>query len=99
MNEQVFHDQSRRKNVADLGGSPPRDLLVSSQTRIQLSHRGWQWLESPNKAILMSTQNIHSIMKENFPKISKNNLLSWAIKEFELAMVKGPPVFESLRFY
>ena len=32
--------QSPRKNVADLGGSRTRDLLVSSRTRIQLSHGG-----------------------------------------------------------
>ena len=34
----IFHDQSPRKKVADLGGGQTRNLLVSSQTHIQLSH-------------------------------------------------------------
>ena len=38
--QKIFHDQSPRKNVADLSGGRTRDLLVSSRTRIQLSHRG-----------------------------------------------------------
>ena len=37
----LFRDQSARKNVADLGGFA-RDTLVSSRTRIQLSHQGWR---------------------------------------------------------
>ena len=37
--EKIFHDQSPRKNVADLSRGQIRDL-VSSQTLIQLSHRG-----------------------------------------------------------
>ena len=42
MTVEIFHDQSPRKDVADLGGGRTRDLLVSSRTRIHLSHRGRQ---------------------------------------------------------
>ena len=37
----IFHDQSPWKNVAGPGGDWTCDLLITSQTRIQLSHRGW----------------------------------------------------------
>ena len=40
MVDTIFHDLSPRKNVTVLGGGRNRDLLVSSRTRIQLSHRG-----------------------------------------------------------
>ena len=33
--------KSPPKNVADLSRGRTHDLLVSSRTRIQLSHRGW----------------------------------------------------------
>ena len=36
-----------RKNVADLGEGRTRDLLVSSQMRIQFSHWGQQLLKKP----------------------------------------------------
>ena len=43
MTVENVHDQSPRKNVADLGTGETRDLLVSSLTRILLSHRGRQY--------------------------------------------------------
>ena len=38
--QKIFHDQSPWKNIADLGGGWTHDLLVSSRTHIQMSHRG-----------------------------------------------------------
>ena len=40
MTIEIFHDQSLLKNVAALGWGQTCDLLVSSRTRIQLSHQG-----------------------------------------------------------
>ena len=37
--EKIFHDQSPRKNVADLGGGWTRDLLVSSRTAHPIAPR------------------------------------------------------------
>ena len=41
----IFHDQSPRKNVADLGGGWTRNLLVSSWTCVQMSQWGRQRAE------------------------------------------------------
>ena len=41
----LFHDHSPRENVPEPGGIRTRDLLITSWTRIQMSHRGrpgWQ---------------------------------------------------------
>ena len=49
-----FNYQSPQKNVADLGGGRTRNLLVSSRTRIQLSHRGrhhYSFTESLDPAV------------------------------------------------
>ena len=39
MTVEIFHDQSSQKNVAGPGGDRTRDLLITSRTRIRLSHR------------------------------------------------------------
>ena len=40
MTVEIFHDQSRQKNVARPGGDRTRDFLITSRMRIRLSHRG-----------------------------------------------------------
>ena len=49
-----FIIKSPRKNVADLGGGQTRDLLASSRTCIQLSHRGQTMYSSSNVRITMA---------------------------------------------
>ena len=42
-----------KKNVANLGGSRTRDLLVSSRTRIQLMVQLVRWSDGPKLAVLL----------------------------------------------
>ena len=51
MTVENIHDQTPWKNIADLGGGRTRDLLVSSRTRIHLSHRGRRVYHEPTSLI------------------------------------------------
>ena len=43
MTIEIFHDQISTKNVANPAGDWTRNLLITSRTCIQLSHRGREW--------------------------------------------------------
>ena len=61
-----INDQSPRKNVADLGGSWTRDLLVSVGWRIQLSHRG---------QLVLDVQQTKILIRLCYPKNSQSSLI------------------------